>query len=148
MLGGFRNRRAGVFIYALLALLFVGLAGFGIGAGRGISSQAVAKVGGRQIEANDYVRAMQQELRALTQQLGRDLPMTEARQYGVDRMVLAQLLNDAALDGEAARIGVATSDDEVRRQVMATKAFQGPDGKLDRATYTDAVGRIGLTPGE
>jgi peptidyl-prolyl cis-trans isomerase D len=89
---------------------------------------------------------MQQELRALTQQLGRDLPMAEARQFGVDRMVLARLENDAAHDGEAARLGVGTGDDEVRRQVMETKAFQGPDGKLDRATYTDAVGRIGLTP--
>ena len=91
---------------------------------------------------------MQQELRALTQQLGRDLPMAEARQYGVDRMVLARLVNDAALDGEAARLGVSTGDATVREQVIATPAFQGPDGKFDRATYADALDRIGLRPAQ
>ena len=102
MLGTFRNRRAGVLIYALLAALVVGLAGFGIGAGRGHLQRQVARVGDVPVTAEDYVRAMQQELRALTQQTGRSLTMAEARQYGVDRMVLARLVNDAALDGEAA----------------------------------------------
>ena len=102
MLGSFRNRRAGVLIWALMAALVVGLAGFGIGVGGGIGGSNVANVGGLPITADDYARAMQQELRALTQQIGRDLAMTEARQYGVDRMVLARLVNDAALDDEAA----------------------------------------------
>ena len=47
MLGSFRNRRAGVLICVLLAALVIGLAGFGIGAGSGISSQNVARVGDR-----------------------------------------------------------------------------------------------------
>ena len=101
MLGSFRNRRAGVLIWALLVALVIGLAGFGIGAGRGISSQNIARVGDEPITSEDYVRAMQQELRTLTQQAGRQLTMTEARQYGVDNMVLARLVNDAALDDEA-----------------------------------------------
>ena len=148
MLGSFRNRRAGVLIWALLVALVIGLAGFGIGAGRGISSQNVAKVGGRPVTADDYVRAMQQELRALNQQLGRDLPISEARQYGVDGMVLARLVNDAALDNEAARLGVSTGDATVSSQVMATPAFHGADGKFDRATYTDALDRAGLRPNQ
>ena len=37
--------------------------------------------------------------------------MSEARQYGVDGMVLARLVNDAALDDEAARLGVSTGDE-------------------------------------
>ena len=123
MLGSFRNRRAGVLIWALLVALVIGLAGFGIGAGRGISSQNVAKVGGRPVTADEYVRAMQQELRALNQQLGRDLPISVARQYGVDGMVLARLVNDAALDNEAARLGVSPGDATVLSQVTATPAF-------------------------
>ncbi len=148
MLGSFRNRRAGVLIWALLVALVVGLAGFGIGAGRGISSQNVAKVGSRPVTADEYVRAMQQELRALNQQLGRDLPISEARQYGVDGMVLARLVNDAALDNEAARLGVSTGDATVLSQVTATPAFHGADGKFDRATYTDALERAGLRPNQ
>ena len=91
---------------------------------------------------------MQQELRALTQQTGRSLTMAEARQYGVDRMVLARLVNDAALDGEAQRLGLSTGDDAVRAQVMATPAFQGSDGNFDRETYAAALERAGLRPAD
>lgn len=149
MLGSFRNKRAGVFIWALLVALVIGLAGFGIGAGTGgIASRNVARVGDRPVTADDYVRAMQQELRALTQQTGRSLTMAEARDYGVDRMVLARLVNDATLDDEADRLGISTGDATVRDRVMQTAAFQGTGGAFDRAAYTDALDRIGLKPGQ
>jgi peptidyl-prolyl cis-trans isomerase D len=148
MLGAFRKRRAGVLIYALLAALVVGLAGFGIGAGGGITSQTVARVGSQKVTADDYVRAMQQELRALTQQLGRELPMAEARQYGVDRMVLERLVNDAAIDGEAERLAISTGDAAVRARVTATPSFQSPAGGFDRLAYEDQLDRIGLRPNQ
>ena len=132
----------------MLAALIVGLAGFGIGVGGGIAGSNVAKVGGNSITSDEYTRAMQQELRALTQQVGRDLTMAEARQYGVDRMVLARLVNDAALDNEAERLGVSTGDKAVLDQVVKTPAFQGPDGQFDRTTYTDALTRAGLRPAQ
>ena len=81
MLGSFRNKRSGIFIWALMLALVIGLAGFGIGAGGGISAQNVARVGDEPITADDYVRAMQQELRALTQQVGHQVTMAEAKQY-------------------------------------------------------------------
>lgn len=146
MLGSFRNKRAGVAIWILMAALVVGLAGFGIGVGGGGGSRDVARVGDQEITADAYVRAMQQELRALTQQVGRDLPMAEARQFGVDGMVLGRLVNDAALDGEARRLGVSTGDEAVLAQVMATPAFHGADGRFDRLAYTDALERAGLRP--
>ncbi|HVH02834.1 MAG TPA: SurA N-terminal domain-containing protein, partial [Amaricoccus sp.] len=148
MLGSFRKGRANVLIWALLAALVVGLAGFGIGVGGGVTARDVAKVGDRDVTADDYVRALQQELRAYQQQLGRDLPMAEAREYGVDRMVLARLVNDAALDEEAARLGLSAGDDAVRAQVTATPAFQGADGKFSREAYTYALERIGMRPAE
>ena len=148
MLGSFRKGRANVLIWALMAALVVGLAGFGIGVGGGVTARDVAKVGDRDVTADDYVRALQQELRAYQQQLGRDLPMAEAREYGVDRMVLARLVNDAALDEEAARLGLSAGDDAVRAQVTATPAFQGADGKFSREAYTYALERIGMRPAE
>jgi peptidyl-prolyl cis-trans isomerase D len=148
MLGSFRNRRAGVFIWLLMAALVVGLAGFGIGVGGGLSSQNVARVGDRPVPADEYARAMQQELRALNAQIGRSLTMAEARQYGVDSMVLGRLVNDAALDDEAARLGISTGDDTVRDQVTATPAFRGSDGQFNRENYTYALEQAGLRPAE
>ena len=148
MLGSFRNnRRSGLFVWALMAAIMVGLAGFGIGvSGQFGGASEIATVGDEKVSAEDYVRAMQQELRALQSQVGRSLSMAEARQYGVDRMVLARLVNDAALDGEAARLGISTGDDAVRQQILATPAFRGPNGQFDKATYDAALQRAGLRP--
>jgi peptidyl-prolyl cis-trans isomerase D len=148
MLGSFRKGRANVLIWALMAMLVVGLGGWGIGIGGGITVRDVARVGDRPVTTEDYVRALQQELRAYSQQLGRDLPMAEAREYGIDRLVLARLVNDAALDEEAARLGLSAGDEAVRAQVMATPAFQGADGKFSRDAYTYALERIGMRPAE
>jgi peptidyl-prolyl cis-trans isomerase D len=148
MLGTFRNRRSGVLIWLMMGGLIIGLAGFGIGAGRGLTSASVARVGSQKIDADAFVRAMQQELRALTAQLGRDVPISEARQYGIDGMVLARLVNDAALDEEAERLALSAGDDTVLAQVTSTPAFQGTGGSFDRAAYTYALERIGLRPAQ
>lgn len=148
MIGAFRNRRGGILVWVILVLLMLGLVGFGIGGGHGISSTSVAKVGSERIEASDYARALQQELQALTRQLGRDVPIAEARQYGVDRMVLARLINDAALDAEAARLGLSASDKTIQNQILATPAFKGSDGSFSRDAYTYALERAGLRPAE
>ena len=63
-------------------------------------------------------------------------------------MVLARLVNDAALDDEAARLGLSTGDVAVREQIMKTPAFQGTDGNFDRDSYTYALERINLNPSE
>lgn len=146
MLGSFRKGRANVLIWALMGALIVGLAGFGIGVGGGAGTSTVAQVGDRAVSSDDYVRALQQELRAYGQQLGREMPMSEARSYGIDRQVLGRLINDAALDEEAARLGLSAGDDAVRAQVMATEAFRGADGNFSRDAYTYALERINMRP--
>ena len=148
MLGSFRKGRANILIWALMAALVVGLAGFGIGVGGGLTVSDVARVGDRPVSSDDYVRALQQELRAYSQQLGRDMPIAEAREYGIDRQVLGRLINDAALDEEAARLGLSAGDDAVRAQVIATPAFLGADGNFSREAYTYALERIGMRPAD
>jgi peptidyl-prolyl cis-trans isomerase D len=148
MLGIFRTRSLGIFAWALLAALIVGLAGFGIGVGGGVRGNVVARVGDESVTADAYVRALQQELRALNAQVGRDVPMAEARQYGIDRIVLSRLVNDAALDQETRRLGLSAGDETIAAQLTATPAFQGSDGKFSRDSYTFALDRIGLKPSE
>jgi peptidyl-prolyl cis-trans isomerase D len=147
MLNAFRASRSNVLVWIILALLIVGLAGFGISTG-GAGGQVVAEVGDQRVEADAYARALDQELRAISQQIGRQLPMAEARQFGVDRMVLARLVADAALDDAAAQAGLSTGDAAVQERVLATPAFRGVDGGFDRQAYAFALERVGLTPAE
>jgi peptidyl-prolyl cis-trans isomerase D len=144
MLNSFRAKKTSIFFWAIVVLLIVGLAGFGISTG-GLATQNVARVGDRDISRDTFVRSFDQEIRAITQQLGRPLTTEEARQFGVDRFVLSRLVNEAALDHEADRLGLSTGDDEVSRQIRAIPAFQGLDGSFDREAYRFALDRTGLS---
>ncbi len=147
MLTTFRASRSNIVVWIIVGLLIIGLAGFGISTGGG-GPQAVARVGDQRVEANAYARALDQELRAVSAQIGRPLTMTEARRFGIDRVVLARLMSDAALDGEAARRGLSAGDGAVREMVLATPAFRGLDGQFDREAYEFALGRVGLNTAE
>ncbi len=147
MLHAFRASRSNVLVWILMVLLIIGLAGFGITTA-GTGGQAVVEVGDSTVEADEFSRAMDQELRAIGQQLGRQLPMTEARSFGIDRMVLARMAGDAALDEAASGLGLSSGDATVQELVLRTPAFQGPGGAFDPEAYRFALDRIGLTPSE
>jgi len=145
MLTFFRASRSNIFVWAIIGLLIVGLAGFSIGAGGGGSTN-VARVGDQEVSAETFARTLDQEMRAISTQVGRNLTVAEAQQFGIDRSVLARLVADAALDEEAARVGVSVGDDLVREQVLAVPAFAGADGAFDRETYTFVLQRTGMDP--
>ena len=144
MLKSFRAKRWGVFFWAIIVLLIIGLAGFGIGVG-GLGTQNVARVGDRDISREDFLRAFDNELRAISQQAGRTLTADEARRFGIDRLVLARLVSEAALDEEAERLGLSTGDVFVAEQIQGIPAFQGLDGSFDPEAYRFALQRVGLS---
>ncbi len=148
MLNSFRTKKSNIFVWILLGLLIVGLAGFGIGAGGGLSSSEVAQVGDRGVESVDYARAVDQEIRSVSTQVGRTLTLEEARQFGLDRVALARLVSNAALDGETSRLGLSTGDTTVRTQLEAAPAFQGRGGTFDRDAYLFTLERMGMSPAE
>ncbi|WP_370270459.1 peptidylprolyl isomerase, partial [Nioella sp.] len=132
------------FVWAILILLMVGLAGFGIGNFGGSATQ-VGSVGNASISANAYARAIQAELRAQAAEGGPFQTLGDLRAAGLDRAILEGLVARAALTHEAAELGLSVGDEEVARQVRATSSFQGIDGNFDRAGYELALDRAGYT---
>lgn len=147
MLNVFRATRSNILVWIMIGLLIVGLAGIGIGVGS-IGGGAVARVGDRSVSTDDFLRTIDQEMRSIASQIGRGLTMTEARQFGVDRMVLSRLISDAAIDNEADRLGLSSGDRTVQALVLASPAFQGVDGNFDRDSYAFALDRAGLNAGD
>ncbi|PZX47875.1 peptidyl-prolyl cis-trans isomerase D [Roseinatronobacter thiooxidans] len=131
----------------LMALLALSLLGFGV-EGFGGRSQNVATVGDRNISANTYARALQNEMRALQSQVGQALTMEQARLFGLDQRVLEQLVNSSVLDNEAARLGVSAGDMTVQREILQIGAFQGLDGTIDREAYRFALQNAGMNEAE
>jgi peptidyl-prolyl cis-trans isomerase D len=133
-----------IFVWILLGLLIVGLAGFGAVNLSG-SSRAIGKVGDQDIDIEEYARGLQQEIRAIEAQTRQALPFNDALAFGLDRAVLSRLVTAAALDNEAARLGLSVGDAMVAEQILQIPAFQSINGSFDRDAYRFALQQAGLT---
>ncbi|HEY0213008.1 MAG TPA: SurA N-terminal domain-containing protein [Paenirhodobacter sp.] len=142
-----RTHGKGVVVWILLGVMVLGLGGFGVSSFSG-GSQKIGSVGDTDITVNDYARALQRQMNSVQQQLGRPLSMAEAKGYGIDQQVQAQLFSQAALAEEASRLGLSVGDTEVARQITSAPAFQGPNGQFDRETYRMALRQQGYAEGD
>ncbi len=142
------KKKNNTIVWALLGLLVISLTGFGVrSVGHG-GSQAIGTVGDEKVTVDVYVRALNTQLRAISQQAGINISLQQGLTFGVDQQVLAQVLGTAAIDGENSRIGLSLGDQRVKDNLLATEAFQSLSGKFDKAAYDFALERANLSPGE
>jgi peptidyl-prolyl cis-trans isomerase D len=137
------KKASNLFVWVILGLLFVALAGFGIGSFSGGASR-VGAVGDVEVTAQDYALALQQEIRARIAETGQPVSLRDLQANGTDRAVLQSLMARAALSNEALQMGLSVGDAEVARQVQAIEAFQGIDGGFDREAYAFELRQLGL----
>ncbi len=140
-----KKRKAGTtLVWALLVLIMLGLGGFGVtNFGGGIAS--IGRVGDREIDVNDYSRALRQQLDQMSRQFGMQLTMEQARAFGIDQQVLRGLVSKTALDNETARVGISAGDATLAAEIQKMDAFKGTAGSFDRETYRFALERNNLT---
>lgn len=139
-----RSKIGNAVVWVLLALLIVGLAGFGTG-NFGGTVRSVASVGETEISLTGYARALQQELQAQAGPDGRPMTLADAQAQGIDTAVLQNLLATAALEEAARRAGISVGDARVSARIRAIPGFQGLDGQFDREAYSFALDRAGLS---
>ncbi len=126
----------------ILLLLILGLAGFGV-TNFGGSVRAVATVGSAEIESNDYARAIDAQLRQLQRQTGQPFTFQQARAFGIDRVALAQLISNAALEDEARSLGISVADETVGREIQRLPDFRSASGNFDRQIYEMSLRNTG-----
>ncbi len=131
-------------VWVLMAMLVTGLGGFGV-TNFGRSVTAIGAVGDQEIEASTYARALRGAVNRLSQQFGQPLSLEQAKVFGVDQQVLSGLVANAALDNEAARVGLSAGDATLAGRVASQKAFQDVTGKFSATTYTQTLEQAGLT---
>jgi len=122
------------FVWVIVALLIVGLAGFGAVNFTG-TVRTVATVGNQTVSVDEYARELRQQMRAMQAQSSETITMQQVREMGIDRMAVARLVQLAALDSEAADLGLSMGDVNLQKEITSIPAFQGIDGKFDRQTY-------------
>lgn len=134
-------------VWILMAMLIFGLGGFGITNLSG-SVRSVGDVGGKEIDINQYARALQQEMRAVEAQIGRSVSFLEAQSAGLDRQVLGQLVTARAMDAENARMGLSIGDENLRKELLRISAFQNADGTFNREAYRYSLEQTGTSEAE
>ena len=142
-----KGRASRIAVWVILALLVVGLIGFGTD-NFGGGARSVASVGEREISAQAYGRALEAELRQLQASAEGPVTLAEMRAAGLDQAVLGRLLSQAAIDAEARALGLSAGDARVRDALVAMPAFQGPGGGFDAEGYRFALERAGYTEAE
>ncbi len=135
------------FVWILMGLLMLGLAGFGATNLSG-TVRTVAQVGDESVSVEEFVRELQREIRAVEAQSGQPLKMSQARDLGLDQNALARLTALAALDNEVGQLGISIGDENLQQEIVGIQAFQGVDGSFDREAYRFQLEQIGMTDSE
>lgn len=135
------------FVWIILGLLIVGLAGFGATNLSG-TIRTIGSAGDQPISVDTYARELQREIRAVEAQTGQPLPMSQVSAMGLDQAVLARLVALASLDHEVEQLGISIGDENLHKEVLEISAFQGIDGTFDRETYRFALDQAGLNETE
>ncbi len=112
---------------------------------RGFGRSSLAKIGGTEIQIEQFRRTYNDRLQLIGRQLGRPLTQEQANTFGLDRQVLAEMVAEAGLDQRARQMRLGVADDEVVRRITSDKVFQTPDGKFDRARFEQILRSAGYT---
>ncbi len=141
------NKLSKTFVWILLGLLVIGLAGFGTG-NFGGRINSVGSVGEKEIGVNEYVRALQNQMNATSAQFGTEISFQQAQLFGIQQQTLNRLVVEKTLENEADILGISSGDEIVRDKLMTINAFKGVNGSFDRTSYDFALQNVGLSESE
>jgi peptidyl-prolyl cis-trans isomerase D len=124
----------------VMGLIIVSFVIWGVGDMlRGFSPSTVASVCGAKISAQAYHVAYDRAIQQYQRRLKRPFTNEEARQIGLDRSVLQQLVSEAAVDDEANKLGLGISDDALREVITSNPSFRDKSGAFDPARLAEAL---------
>lgn len=112
---------------------------------KGFGQSSLAKIGGTEITTEQFRNLFTDKLQQIGRRFGRPLTMEQARQFGLDRQVLQEVISDAALDETAKRMGLGQSDADIVRAISSDPTFRGLDGKFDHDRFLQTIRQAGYT---
>jgi peptidyl-prolyl cis-trans isomerase D len=138
------SKKSRPFVWIVIGLLMFGMVGFGATGLTGRIS-SIGTVGGLEVPVSAYNQELQNRIQSLSAEADEPLSFTQARERRVPDQALQQVIQSRVLDNEMRKLGVSVGDDTVRREVLDTMAFAGPDGNFNREQYRAVLRDNGLT---
>lgn len=150
MLGILRSAAGTWVAKTLLLLLVASFAAWGVttrlAGGFLAGHHAVITAGSTTVSITEYRLAYDRQINMLQQQIGQRISREQAKAYGIDNQVLAQLVSGAVLDEQARKLGLGFSKDKLAELTRQEPAFQGPNGQFDRRLFESRLRELGMRP--
>ncbi len=110
----------------------------------GFNATALVTVGDQEISGDQYTTTYRQTLQQLAQQSGQALTAEDARKAGLDRSILNNLIQSAAIDAQIENLKLNISHDLIVEETQKLPAFQNSAGQFDRERFTRALQQQGM----
>ena len=149
MLDFLRRGSTGWLAKILIALLVLSFAIWGISGSIIFGNQnTVAQVGDTKVSTLDYRLAYENQLLALSQQVGRRLTQQQADAFGLRGNVLNQVVAGAVLDENTRKMGLGVSEEELAKTIAADPTFRDLAGNFSRSALAATLRQYGISEAE
>jgi peptidyl-prolyl cis-trans isomerase D len=143
MLAGIKKNITGWVAYAIIAIIAIPFALFGINQYfTGNQNIVVAEVGDAEISRLEYLNALQRLINNAKQALGDDY--SDQIEVELKRRAINTLVERKILESLANDLNLATLDDEIKAEILTNEAFT-KDNKFDLDTYTQVLNMNGYS---
>jgi peptidyl-prolyl cis-trans isomerase D len=132
MLDAMRDRAGGWIAKIFITLLAASFAVWGVAdVFNPRQANVLVTVGDVEITADEYRNVFNRQVRQISRQIGRSITPEMARDMGLDRQILNQLIRDAAFTAQAHNLGLAVPDRAIVSRIASNPNFQDAQGNFD-----------------
>ena len=137
------------FAWIIVLLLVLGLVGFGLQdvLSRWGSSK-LATVGDIEISTKEFGQDFIREINFISQNLGKNLSVQEAKSIGIHFRVLERLINRSLLDQLVRDLKISIGDTFLLKRIKANTNFQDNNGNFNRENYNQYLNQLNLSENE
>ncbi|WP_411035471.1 SurA N-terminal domain-containing protein [Shinella sp. BYT-45] len=108
------------------------------------ASNAVVTVGDVKVSPTDFRLAYERQVATMSQRFGMRLNAEQARAFGIENQVFAELVAGAALDQLSRDMNLGLSEGRLARLIADDPAFRGVNGQFDRTAFSAILRNAGL----
>ncbi|WLR94313.1 peptidylprolyl isomerase [Shinella zoogloeoides] len=108
------------------------------------TSNAVVTVGDVKVSPTDFRLAYERQVATMSQRFGTRLTAEQARAFGIENQVFAELVAGAALDQLSRDMNLGLSEGRLAQLIADDPAFRGVNGQFDRTAFSAVLRNAGL----
>jgi peptidyl-prolyl cis-trans isomerase D len=133
-------------VQIVLALILLPFAFWGVDSYRsGGGAESVAKVNGEKISPQEFDQALRQQQARMREAMGDKFDQALFDQPETRHSILDNLVSQRLLASQARSAGLAATEEQLQQVISGIEAFH-KNGKFDKSTYAEVLGKQNMTP--